>query len=59
MSEETAGHHKRDCFRMLFINFLEELTKHESILYLECILQPNCYLRSLFLFEQINPIISS
>ena len=27
ISEEIAGHHKKDCIRTLFINFLEELTK--------------------------------
>ena len=27
MSYEIAGHHKKDCFRTLSINFLEELTK--------------------------------
>ena len=39
---------KKDCFRTLFKNFIEELTKHES-----CILRPNCFSRSLFLLRLI------
>ena len=27
MSLEIAGQHKKDCFKTLFINFLEELTE--------------------------------
>ena len=50
MSEEIAGHHKKNCFRALSVNFLEDLTKTYIYLFLECILQPNYYLRSLFLF---------
>ena len=30
MSEEIAGHHKKDCFGTFFSNFLEELTKTKT-----------------------------
>ena len=51
MSQKVAGQHKKDCFRTLFINFLEELTKHELMLPLAGILQPNSSLRSRNLFR--------
>ena len=31
MSQEIAGQHEKDCFRTLFINFVEELKKYKPI----------------------------